>query len=203
MSIVPMFPLGNVLFPSIGLPLRIFEPRYVQMLRECMATDGEFGTVLIERGSEVGGGDHRFTTATMAKVLDASPQADGTWHVMAVGIRRLRVVGWVPDDPYPQADCDDWPDLDEADSDAVANTISQLRRLLAMSAEANLPTAPATSEFSEDPTFALWQACAVAPISPMDDYALLISPNAAERIVRLRAMLEDEALVVSHRLSGR
>ena len=66
MSIVPMFPLGNVLFPSIGLPLRIFEPRYVQMLRECMATDGEFGTVLIERGSEVGGGDHRFTTATMA-----------------------------------------------------------------------------------------------------------------------------------------
>ena len=72
-----------------------------------------------------------------------------------------------------------------------------------MSAEANLPTAPATSEFSEDPTFALWQACAVAPISPMDDYALLISPNAAERIVRLRAMLEDEALVVSHRLSGR
>lgn len=202
MAIVPMFPLGNVLFPSIGLPLRIFEPRYVQMLSECLSSDGEFGTVLIERGSEVGGGDKRFATATMAKILDASPQTDGTWHVVAVGIRRLRVVGWVPDDPYPQADCDESPDPDDADPEAVASTISQLRRLLAMCAEANLPTAPATSEFSEDPSFALWQACAVAPISPMDDYALLQAPTAAERVSRLRSMLEDQTVVVAHKLSG-
>jgi uncharacterized protein len=203
MAIIPMFPLGNVLFPSIGLPLRIFEPRYVQMLTECLASDGEFGTVLIERGSEVGGGDKRFTTATMAKVLDAAEQTDGTWHVMAVGTRRLTVVGWVPDDPYPQADCDEAPDPDEADPTAVAQVISQLRRLLAMSAEANLPTAPATVEFSDDPTFALWQACAVAPLSPMDDYGLLRAPTANERIALLRTMLEDEAAVVGHRLSGR
>jgi uncharacterized protein len=202
MAIIPMFPLGNVLFPSIGLPLRIFEPRYLQMLTDCLASDGEFGTVLIERGSEVGGGDKRFTTATMAKILDASPQDDGTWHVVAVGTRRLRVVGWVPDDPYPQADCDEDPDPDEANPDDVASIVSQLRRLLAMSAEANLLTAPATVELSEDPTFALWQACAVAPISPIDDYALLQAPNTVERISLLRAMLEDQALFVSHRLSG-
>jgi uncharacterized protein len=194
MAIIPMFPLGNVLFPSIGLPLRIFEPRYVQMLTECLAADGEFGTVLIERGSEVGGGDKRFTIATMAKVIDASEQDDGTWHVMAVGTRRLKVVGWVPDDPYPQADCDEAPDPEEADPAGVA--------AVAMSAEANLPTAPATVEFSEDPTFALWQACAVAPLSPMDDYALLRAPNASERITLLRSLLEDEATVVGHRLSG-
>ena len=203
MSIVPMFPLENVLFPSVGLPLRIFEPRYVQMLYECLDADREFGTVLIERGSEVGGGDKRFTVATMATILDAAPQSDGTWHVMAVGTRRLRVVGWIPDVPYPQADCDENPDLDEADADAVASVIGTLRKLLAMSAEANLPTAPATVEFSEDPTFALWQACAVAPISPMDDYALLAAPTNSERIIRLQTMLEDETLVVAHRLSGK
>ncbi len=203
MAITAMFPLGNVLFPSIGLPLRIFEPRYVAMLSECLATDGEFATVLIERGSEVGGGDKRFTTATMAKVLDASEQDDGTWHVMAVGTRRLKVLGWVPDDPFPQADCDEAPDPQEADPVAVAAVISQLRRLLAMSAEANLPTAPATVEFSEDPTFALWQACAVAPLSPMDDYALLCAPNASERMILLSGFLDDEGSVVAHRLSGR
>jgi uncharacterized protein len=203
MAITAMFPLGNVLFPSIGLPLRIFEPRYVHMLTECLASDGEFATVLIERGSEVGGGDKRFTTATMAKVLDASEQDDGTWHVMAVGTRRLKVIGWIPDDPYPQADCDEAPDPHEADPVAVAAVISQLRRLLAMSAEANLPTAPATVEFSEDPTFALWQACAVAPLSPMDDYALLCAPSASERITLLSDFLDDEGSVVAHRLSGR
>jgi uncharacterized protein len=203
MAIIPMFPLGNVLFPSIGLPLRIFEPRYVQMLTECLSTDGEFGTVLIERGSEVGGGDKRFTTATMAKIIDASEQHDGTWHVMAVGTRRLHVVGWIPDNPYPQADCDEARDPGEADPAAVEVVISQLRRLLAMSAEANLPTAPATVEFSEDPTFALWQACAVAPLSPLDDYALLCAPSARERINLLSALIEDERIVVGHRLSGR
>ncbi len=203
MAITPMFPLGNVLFPSIGLPLRIFEPRYMQMLTECLAAEGEFGTVLIERGSEVGGGDKRFTMATMAKVIDASAQDDGTWHVMAVGTRRLKVVGWVPDDPYPQADCDEAPDPQEAEPQAVAAVISQLRRLLAMSAEANLPTAPATVEFSEDPTFALWQACAVAPLSPIDDYALLCAPSASERITLLGTLLDDEVTVVGHRLSGR
>jgi uncharacterized protein len=172
------------------------------MLKECLGGDREFGTVLIERGSEVGGGDKRFSVATMATILDASPQNDGTWHVMAVGTRRLHVLGWIPDDPYPQADCDDAPDPDEANPDSVAAVITTLRRLLAMSAEANRPTAPATVEFSDDPTFALWQACAVAPISPMDDYALLSAPSSSIRIARLQAMLEDEALVVAHRLSG-
>ena len=202
MGVVAMFPLGSVLYPGVGLPLRIFEPRYVQMLRECLAGDGEFGSVLIERGSEVGGGDKRFPMGTMARILDSSQQVDGTWLVLAVGIRRLKVVGWLPDDPYPQADCDEAPDPDEPNASAVESTISQLRRVLAMSAEANRPTAPATIEFSDDPALALWQACAVAPVSSLDAYRLLAVPSASERITLLRAMLEDEALVVAHRLSG-
>ena len=51
---LPMFPLGSVLFPELGLPLRVFEPRYRQMVVDCLDTDRSFGVVLIERGSEVG-----------------------------------------------------------------------------------------------------------------------------------------------------
>ena len=58
---VPMFPLGSVLFPHALLPLRIFEPRYQALLDSCLAGDGRFGVVLIERGFEVGGGEDRFT----------------------------------------------------------------------------------------------------------------------------------------------
>ncbi len=58
--IMPMFPLGTVLFPYALLPLHVFEPRYRVMIRHVMDSDHEFGVVLIERGSEVGGGDVRF-----------------------------------------------------------------------------------------------------------------------------------------------
>jgi len=60
----PMFPLGMVHFPGIVLPLRVFEPRYRQLTADCLAGDGEFGVVLIERGWEVGGGDTRFNVGT-------------------------------------------------------------------------------------------------------------------------------------------
>ena len=62
-----MFPLGNVLFPHAQLPLHVFEPRYRALAETCLAGDGEFGVVLIERGSEVGGGDTRFSIGTVAR----------------------------------------------------------------------------------------------------------------------------------------
>ena len=56
-----IFPLGSVLFPGMPLPLRVFEPRYVAMIASVLGNaEREFGVVLIERGSEVGGGDVRF-----------------------------------------------------------------------------------------------------------------------------------------------
>jgi Lon protease-like protein len=98
-----MFPLGTVLFPYALLPLHVFEPRYRVMMRECLRTDQEFGVVLIERGSEVGGGDARFGIGTLARIVRATELDDGRYAVTAVGLRRLRVEEWLDDDPYPQA----------------------------------------------------------------------------------------------------
>ena len=64
-----MFPLGSVLLPGMPLALRVFEPRYVELLSTVLGdTDREFGVVLIERGSEVGGGDVRFGAGTVARI---------------------------------------------------------------------------------------------------------------------------------------
>ena len=52
-----MFPLGSVLFPTMVLPLHIFEERYRALVTDCLAGEQEFGVCLIERGFEVGGGD--------------------------------------------------------------------------------------------------------------------------------------------------
>src|SRR5690348_16816172 len=96
----PMFPLGTVLFPHSVLPLHVFEPRYRAMMRDVLAADQEFGVVLIERGSEVGGGDTRFSTATLAHVVSATELPDGRYALTAVGVSRVRVEQWLPDDPY-------------------------------------------------------------------------------------------------------
>src|SRR3546814_21025825 len=55
MPSLPMFPLGSAVVPGAGLPLHVFEDRYRALMKDCMAGDREFGVVLIERGSEVGG----------------------------------------------------------------------------------------------------------------------------------------------------
>lgn len=106
---MPMFPLGTALLPGEPLPLRIFEPRYRQMLTDCLATaeasgdSPRFGVVLIERGSEVGGGEtrHRVGTCAEIDVLRRDPSGGGT--LTATGTDRFRVIDWLPDDPYPRA----------------------------------------------------------------------------------------------------
>jgi uncharacterized protein len=202
MSVLPMFPLGNVLFPGVGLPLRIFEPRYRQMILDCLDEEREFGVVLIERGSEVGGGDKRFAVGTVARIIEAQPLDDGTWSIIAVGVRRIGVVGWLPDDPYPMADVDEVMDLDTIDPEAVAHVVSRLRNVLAMGSEAGLAVAPATIELSEEPELALWQACALAPVGPIDDLALLKTTTFSKRVALLESLLNDEAEVLAHRLGG-
>jgi Lon protease-like protein len=94
-----MFPLGVVLFPGMALPLHIFEARYREMIQDCLRHGQEFGVVLIERGSEVGGGDQRSDVGTVAHITEAAQLPDGRWALLAVGTRRIRVQTWLPDDP--------------------------------------------------------------------------------------------------------
>lgn len=98
-----MFPLGSVLFPGAVLPLQVFESRYLQMLAELVDDGGRFGVVLIERGWEVGGGDQRFATATVAKIVRFGKIDDARIAVVTIGEERVRISEWLPDDPYPAA----------------------------------------------------------------------------------------------------
>ena len=108
---MPMFPLGSVLVPSAGLPLHVFEPRYRALVQDCLAGDREFGVVLIERGSEVGGDDVRIDVGTVARIVEAAELPDGRWAVVAVGVRRIRVRhGGCRTTRIPIAEVEDWPD---------------------------------------------------------------------------------------------
>ena len=202
---LPMFPLQSVLFPSAVLPLHVFEPRYRELTRCALAGNREFGVTLIERGSEVGGGDARFAIGTRAHIVEAAELPDGRWALVAVGVRRISVVGWLPDAPFPQADVDDLsepapgPDVGALRAEAER----WLRRALALRAELGYPAAPATVELPDDPVTAAFQIGALAPMGPADAQRVLQVANTDDRLRLLAQLLEEETDVLEQRASGR
>jgi Lon protease-like protein len=201
---MPMFPLGSVLVPSAGLPLHVFEPRYRALVKDCLAGDRELGVVLIERGSEVGGNDLRSWVGTVARIVEAVELPDGRWAVAAVGVRRLRVLRWLPDDPYPRAEVADWPDPEPGPGypGAVREAVVLLRRCLALAVEAGDAGAPATIELSDDPVLAAYQASVVAPLGPLDQQELLAAPTPDARVRLLASLLREATEVLELRLGA-
>ena len=91
MSLIPLFPLNIVLFPDGPLPLRIFETRYVDMVRNCMRASRGFGVVLIREGNEVGPAE-TYDVGTMAKITDFDQLPGGLLGLSCVGQERFRVL---------------------------------------------------------------------------------------------------------------
>jgi hypothetical protein len=88
---VALFPLNIVLFPDGPLPLRIFETRYVDMVRRCMRGTQDFGVVLIREGREVGPAAV-YDVGTLAKIIDFNQMPDGLLGLSCVGRQRFRIV---------------------------------------------------------------------------------------------------------------
>lgn len=208
MAVMPMFPLGSVLLPGGVLPLHVFEPRYRQMIVDILADDGtpEFGQALITHGREAGGGDERAMIGTVAQMLQVEALDDGRYALVTVGTRRLRINAWLPDDPYPVADVDDWPDVDPDPPGLavdVAASHGRVRAVLALAAEAgDVPLDLAESEISDDPLVASYHLAALAPIGPADRYRLLAASGPAERLDVLDDVLDDVEAMLKFRLGG-
>jgi Lon protease-like protein len=200
-----MFPLQTVLLPGGVLPLHVFEPRYRQLVVDCLADDAgdpEFGVTLIERGSEVGGGDQRATVGVIARMVQVEALSDGRYAVVAVGTSRIRVNAWLPDDPYPLADVEPWRDLDPDAPDLparVAASTARLREVLDLAAR--LGEAQPVPEISDDPLVASYHLAGLAPLGPADRYRLLCAESPAERLALLAGCLDDVEAMLRFRLA--
>ena len=186
MPIIPMFPLGSVLLPAMPLQLRIFEPRYLKLLGDLVASDKpEFGVVLIERGQEVGGGERRMEIGTLASVSEIGTTEDFL-GLQSAGSSRFRVNSWLPDDPYPIADVDFLPDLiwDDSLMPARVHLETKVRQLLAFVSEFGDLQFGADTALSDDPMESCWQLAGILPVGPLDQVELLESQSAEELIAR-------------------
>lgn len=204
-----MFPLGTVLIPGMVLPLQVFEPRYRALTGWCLEHDGVFGVVLIERGSEVGGGDTRFPTGTSARIVDSVALPDGRWLLATVGERRFRVERWLGEEPFPRADV---RFLDDNDNDVNAGTgvapgvrdavAARFDRVLELLEDLGDLPAERRPQLVEDPAAAAWQVAASGLLTPMDAQRLLETDGVGDRLALLTHLLDEEIEVLALRAAG-
>lgn len=89
---IPLFPLHTVLFPGGPLALRIFEPRYLDMVSRCMREESVFGICLIEEGDEVGEAAQPYSIGTLSRISYFERRADGLLGITVQGEQRFRIV---------------------------------------------------------------------------------------------------------------
>lgn len=181
-----MFPLGSVLFPHMPVLLRVFEERYLVMLAQILPEEpSEFGITLIERGQEVGGGETRFGIGTVAQITQMDA-ADEFVVLVAEGDRRIEIVEWLEEDPYPRATVRVLPDLEWDDALAPLRDRAEtvVRRALAFASEFTDQQWSAAVELADDPIAGVWQLAAISPLGPLDQVALLRSST-------LKGLLDD------------
>jgi Lon protease-like protein len=137
-------------------------------------------------------------------VVEATELADGRCGLVAVGTTRFRVVRWLPDDPFPQAEVEDLrepapgPDAKALRADAE----SVLRRTLALRTELGELAAPATVALAEDVSTAAFQMAALAPVGPADAQRVLEAATPEERLRTMVRLLTEEAEVLEARVAG-
>jgi Lon protease-like protein len=139
---------------------------------------------------------------TVARIVQAVELPDGRWLLDAVGTERIRVLRWLPDDPYPQAEVEP---LDEGAAGPEAAELREqverlLRQVLALQVELGYPAPSATLELDPDPAVAAYQAAILSPAGPMDSQLVLEEPGPAERLRRVLGLLEEARDVLSRRM---
>lgn len=203
---MPMFPLGSVLFPGMPLALRVFEERYLKMMGHVLEEQvPRFGVVLIERGFEVGGGDHRFGVGTIAEVLQVEAP-DGPLAVVARGARRFQVTSWVAEEPFPIADVEFLPDLEweEGLEDTLSGFEETVRSILEELSQEGHASWPSTIDLAEDPIVRLWQLVGISPIGTLDHQDLLVAASARELLDTAVTVVGDawDAFQATRRTTG-
>lgn len=194
MEKIPLFPLGVVLFPEGRIPLQIFEPRYLDLVKRCLREDCGFGVVLIREGRDTvwpgaAAMPKLAPLGTLARIVDWDALPNGRLGITVEGQRKFRLlsteqqddflvwgeVEWLPDDtpvPLPvQAD----------------ELVSLLQRLMAHPAIARLRMRNAVSDAGVLGN--LLAQC--LPIAEQQKFALLAESDPVHRLDRLVGVLDQ------------
>ena len=181
MSEIGLFPLGIVLLPTELVPLHIFEPRYRELIGECLEEEREFGLVLADDDGlrEVG------TLAAVTEVLERFE--DGRLNVVVEGRDRFRVVELTSGRSFQTAEVEPVEDEEDPPADVdVERSLTLFKRLLELTGTEIDPPEPATPQLS-------YAVAARFEFVPTLKQELLQEISERRRLRRLCELLEGAA----------
>ena len=199
LDVIPLFPLQSVLFPKGRLPLQIFEPRYIDLVKRALQTDTGFGVCLLKEGQESAGAGVKQTvhrTGTYARIVDWDALPNGLLGITAEGIHKFTVQDcWAQDDQLLMAKVEfaqtDFSDQDEIPVDQPDEALVQLlKELMRHPAIEHLKLIVNYSNLREIG----WRLSELLPIPPERKQALLELDDAR---IRARAIEELVTLMTN------
>jgi len=192
---LPVFPLPVVLFPSVPLPLHIFEPRYRQMLLDIRVTNNLFGVSYFDPSTETNAMPPLGHVGCVAEVTETQSFADGRSNILALGVVRYRIESYVErGDAYLVAEISYFEDNHE-DEDVLAGPTKEVAESFTRIAQAvrtindertSLPDISDT-----EPQRLSFLVAAAMEIEAEVKQELLEMRSTFERLERLRSMLSQ------------
>lgn len=198
---LPLFPLHHVLFPGRPLPLHLFEPRYLHLLRDCLQAERRFGVVAIRSGREVGvdwragddpdeGGACIHAVGTMTEIQTVAERPDGRFDIITRGCCRFRIVRALHDRPYLHAEVDLLVDeVDDADHRAAAH----LREVLVPYLKGLGVPDEYCERLPDDPGQLSYLAASTLQVEVPAQQLLLELPTHAERLLETARIIRRES----------
>ncbi|VAW93732.1 Uncharacterized protein, similar to the N-terminal domain of Lon protease [hydrothermal vent metagenome] len=186
---IPLFPLNTVLFPGGPLPLRVFEPRYLDMVSRSMKTETPIGVVLIKSGDEVGPAPEIYTVGTLAVISYWHKRTDGLLGITLTATQRFRVKDiQVNDAQLMTADIEVIKNIEPMDvHDDNRYFIPILEQIL----EQLDPPFKTMQRHMDDMEWMSARLIELLPTGLEEKQALLESDNIEARLARIESILKD------------
>ncbi|MFI5933433.1 LON peptidase substrate-binding domain-containing protein [Actinoplanes sp. NPDC051494] len=217
-AILPVFPLGTVLFPGLVLPLHIFEERYRTLVRDLVATTDddphEFGVVTMRQGLEApaafettsGDGDGErpdgppvsadqlYAVGCTAELRQVTELPDGRFDIVTVGRRRFRVLAITAESPHPYLTAEvEWLPDEESRGDIAALLAPRVLAAFRTYLDLLRPDSEVLDQVPDDPTVLSHLVAATAQLTTDERQDLLAAPDTAARLRAELRLLNREA----------
>ncbi|TXK59116.1 LON peptidase substrate-binding domain-containing protein [Alkalisalibacterium limincola] len=187
---LPLFPLGTVLLPGAELRLRIFEARYLDLVRTCSRQGTGFGVCLLLEGHEVGGGSASAATGTEARITDFGTTDEGLLALTVVGGRRFHVEHTRVRDNGLVVGEVRWHETPEPEEVRPEHgLLSQLlERIVAHFGGAHARAGPRDYD---DADWVGWRLSELLPLSPLQRQSMLEEGDPHRRLDRILELLPE------------
>jgi uncharacterized protein len=201
-EILPLFPLGTVLYPGLVLPLNIFEQRYRQLVRDLL--DGpeprRFGVIAIREGRETGitGVSALYEVGCLAMVREANELPDGRFELITVGTDRFKLHDIDDSKPYLQGQLEllDEETGEETEARLVAIAVQRSFRAYLEVLATRGPATISVPELPDEPILLSYLVAASVIIDLPARQSLLAEPDALSRLNAERTLLARETAIL-------